>query len=150
MADKEEDCTNSKRNCSPRSTRIFFVSLSRFAVSSAAASLKTRDYVPVLPTGHVILCGYWHHFLCSFEAIATYPERFLSAGTPLTVPSYRILILRCSFEFLKMEIRTKHNLLCHLSVLQELKHKRAVFLVEKADCYSHTLLSLALDENTWR
>jgi len=112
VASKEEDCTNNKRTCSPRN--VYFVYLIRSEVTSATASLKTRGYVSVLSSGRVILCGYWHHFLCSFETIPKYPERLLSARTPLRVPSYRISILHCSFEFLQMEVRTKHILTCHL------------------------------------
>jgi len=82
VADKEDACTNSKRNCGLRTE--FFVYLIRSEVTSAAVSLKTRDYAPVLSTSRVILCGYWHHFLCSFETIPRYPERHLSARTPLT------------------------------------------------------------------
>ena len=51
---------------------------------SAAASLKTREYVPLLSTSRVILYGYWHHFLGSFEAVPRYTEKLLSARTPLT------------------------------------------------------------------
>jgi len=53
-----------------------FVYLIRSEVTSAAVSLKARDNVPVLSTGRVILCGYWHHFLCSFDTVPRYPKDF--------------------------------------------------------------------------
>jgi len=84
VADKEDACTNSKRTCSLRTE--FFVYLITSEITSAAVSLKIRDCVPLLSTSRVILCGYWHHFLCSFETIPRYPKRLLSARTPLTYP----------------------------------------------------------------